>query len=61
MAVKRIITSIKEAHEKKKLEKWLKEAPENVKLLNAQSTAMSAQYDFLEECLVDMAMIVYAE
>lgn len=61
MAVKRIITSIKEAHEKKKLEKWLKEAPENLKLLNAQSTAMSAQYDFLEDCIAEMGQVVYAE
>ena len=31
------------------------------KLMDAQSNAMSDQFDFLEDCLVEMAMIVYAE
>lgn len=61
MGIKRKVTSIKEMKEKLELENKLKEAPENIKLLDAQSQAMSSQYDFLEECLVEMAMIVYGE
>ena len=46
---------------RKLLEKKLETAPEDIKLLDAQSNAMSDQFDFLEDCLVEMAMIVYAE
>lgn len=61
MAVKRKVDSIKAMNDRKLLEEKLKTAPENIKLLDAQSNAMSDQFDFLEDCLVEMAMIVYAE
>ena len=61
MAVYRREDSIKAMNARKLLKKKLETAPEEIKLLDAQSNAMSAQYDFLEECLVEMAMIIYAE
>lgn len=61
MAVKRKIDSIKAMNARKLLKKKLETAPEEIKLLDAQSNAMSDQFDFLEDCLVEMAMIVYAE
>ena len=61
MAVKRKIDSIKAMNARKLLKKKLETAPEDIKLLDAQSNAMSDQFDFLEDCLVEMAMIVYAE
>lgn len=61
MAVYRREDSIKAMNARKLLEKQLKTAPEDIKLLDAQSNAMSDQFDFLEDCLVEMAMIVYAE
>ena len=61
MAVKRKVDSIKAMNARKLLKKKLETAPEEIKLLDAQSNAMSYQFDFLEDCLVEMAMIVYAE
>ena len=61
MAVKHKIDSIKAMNARKLLKKKLETAPEDIKLLDAQSNAMSDQFDFLEDCLVEMAMIVYAE
>ncbi len=61
MAVKRKVDSIKAMNARKLLKKKLETAPEEIKLLDAQSNAMSDQFDFLEDCLVEMAMIVYAE
>lgn len=61
MAVYRREDSIKAMNAQKLLEKKLKTAPDEIKLLDAQSNAMSDQFDFLEDCLVEMAMIVYAE
>lgn len=61
MAVKRKVDSIKAMNARKLLKKKLETAPEDIKLLDAQSNAMSDQFDFLEDCLVEMAMIVYAE
>lgn len=61
MAVKRKIDSIKAMNARKLLKKKLETAPDEIKLLDAQSNAMSDQFDFLEDCLVEMAMIVYAE
>ena len=61
MAVYRRDDSIKAMNARKLLEEQLKTAPEDIKLLDAQSNAMSDQFDFLEDCLVEMAMIVYAE
>ena len=60
MAVKRKVDSIKAMNARKLLKKKLETAPEEIKLLDAQSNAMSDQFDFLEDCLVEMAMIVYA-
>ena len=60
MAVKRKVDSIKAMNARKLLKKKLETAPEDIKLLDAQSNAMSDQFDFLEDCLVEMAMIVYA-
>ena len=61
MAVKRKVDSIKAMNARKLLKKKLETAPEEIKLLDAQSNAMSDQFDFLEDRLVEMAMIVYAE
>lgn len=61
MAVKRKVDSIKAMNARKLLKKKLETAPDEIKLLDAQSNAMSDQFDFLEDCLVEMAMIVYAE
>ena len=61
MAVKRKVDSIKAMNARKLLKKKLETAPEEIKLLDAQSNAMSDQFDFLEDWLVEMAMIVYAE
>ena len=61
MAVYRRDDSIKAMNARKLLKKKLETAPEEIKLLDAQSNAMSDQFDFLEDCLVEMAMIVYAE
>ena len=61
MAVYRREDSIKAMNARKLLKKKLETAPEDIKLLDAQSNAMSDQFDFLEDCLVEMAMIVYAE
>lgn len=61
MAVKRKVDSIKAMNARKLLKKKLETAPEEIKLLDAQSNAMSDQFDFLEDCLVEMAMIAYAE
>lgn len=61
MAVKHKVDSIKAMNARKLLKKKLETAPEDIKLLDAQSNAMSDQFDFLEDCLVEMAMIVYAE
>lgn len=61
MAIKRKVDSIKAMNARKLLEEQLKNAPEDIKLLDAQSSAMSEQFDFLEDCLVEMAMLVYAE
>ncbi len=61
MAVYRREDSIKAMNARKLLKKKLETAPEEIKLLDAQSNAMSDQFDFLEDCLVEMAMIVYAE
>lgn len=61
MAVKRKVDSIKAMNARKLLEKKLETTPDEIKLLDAQSNAMSDQFDFLEDCLVEMAMIVYAE
>ena len=60
MAVYRREDSIQAMNARKLLEDKLKTAPEDIKLLDAQSNAMSDQFDFLEDCLVEMAMIVYA-
>ena len=60
MAVYRREDSIKAMNARKLLEKKLETAPDEIKLLDAQSNAMSDQFDFLEDCLVEMAMIVYA-
>ena len=60
MAVKRKVDSIKAMNARKLLKKKLETAPEEIKLLDAQSNAMSDQFDFLEDCLVEMAMVVYA-
>ncbi|HIT94484.1 MAG TPA: hypothetical protein IAC43_04815 [Candidatus Faecivivens stercoripullorum] len=61
MAVYRREDSIKAMNARKLLKKKLETAPDEIKLLDAQSNAMSDQFDFLEDCLVEMAMIVYAE
>ena len=61
MAVYRREDSIAAMNARKLLKKKLETAPEEIKLLDAQSNAMSDQFDFLEDCLVEMAMIVYAE
>lgn len=46
--------------ELKPVEQRLTETQADVKLLQAQSTAMSAQYDFLEDCIAEMGQVVYA-
>ena len=61
MAVKRKVDSIKAMNARKLLKKKLETAPDEIKLLDAQTNAMSDQFDFHEDCLVEMAMIVYAE
>ena len=41
--------------------KEMHEKIEGFNLLEAQAQALSDQNDFLEECIVEMAMIIYAE
>lgn len=61
-------TSIKEKNAEKLLQKKLSEVPGNVdalksenKLLRAQNSALIDNQSFLEDCLAEMAGIVYAE
>ncbi len=61
-------TSIKEKNAEKLLQKKLSEMPDNVdalksenKLLRAQNSALINNQSFLEDCLAEMAGIVYAE
>ncbi len=61
-------TSIKEQNEKKQLDDKLAAVPDSVdalkaenKLLKAQNNALIDSQSFLEDCIVEMAGIVYAE
>lgn len=61
-------TSIKEKNAEKLLQKKMSEVPGNVdalksenKLLRAQNSALIDNQSFLEDCLAEMAGIVYAE
>lgn len=61
-------TSIKEKNAEKLLQKKLSKVPGNVdalksenKLLRAQNSALIDNQSFLEDCLAEMAGIVYAE
>lgn len=61
-------TSIKESNAQKRLQARLEAAPDDVdtlkaenKLLKAQNAALSDNQSFLEDCIAEMAGIVYAE
>ena len=61
-------TSIQESNEQKRLQARLEAAPDDVdalkaenKLLKAQNVALSDNQSFLEDCIAEMAGIVYAE
>ena len=61
-------TSIKDSNAQKRLQARLKAAPDDVealkaenKLLKAQNVALSDNQSFLEDCIAEMAGIVYAE
>lgn len=61
-------TSIKDSNAQKRLQARLEAAPDDVdalkaenKLLKAQNAALSDNQSFLEDCIAEMAGIVYAE
>lgn len=61
-------TSIKDSNAQKRLQVRLEAAPDDVdalkaenKLLKAQNAALSDNQSFLEDCIAEMAGIVYAE
>ena len=61
-------TSIKDSNAQKRLQARLEAAPDDVdalkaenKLLKAQNAALSDNQSFLEDCIAEMAGLVYAE
>ena len=68
MAVKHKPTSVKSDKERRLQQERVNAAPDDVdalkaenKLLKAQNTALSDNQSFLEDCIAEMAGIVYAE